>query len=92
MKKFLIAAAAVVTLAAGASAAQAKVKFDIHVGVPSYGHGYYEPSYDPYYEPVTYTKQCFWKKVKVVKWVYGERVVVWKKKRVCQRVYNDYGY
>jgi hypothetical protein len=83
MKKILIALAAAGTLAAGASAAQAKVNFDIHLGGFGYNHGYY--GHAGYYAP-----QCFWKKVKIVKWVYGEKVVVWKKKRICHDVY--YGY
>jgi hypothetical protein len=83
MKKFLIAAAAATTLFAGASAANAGVKVHLDLGgySPFYGHGYYEP--------ITYTK-CFYKKVKVVKWIYGEKHVFWKTKKVCKPVY--YGY
>lgn len=84
MKKFIIAIATVSALAAGASAAQAGVKLDLHFG--GYGnHGYYD-----YYEPryVTYKPRCHFVKVKVVKWIYGEKHVFWKTKKRC----NDYGY
>jgi hypothetical protein len=84
MNKLLIAAAAVATLAAGTSAAQAKVHFDVHLG----GYGYAPGFYAPVYEPVTYYgPSCHWVKIKKVKWVYGEKVIVIKKKKVC-----DYGY
>ena len=87
MKKILLTLAAVGTLAAGASAAQAKVHFDVYLG----GGGYYgNPGF---YEPVGYYKpKCHWVNVKVVKWVYGEKVVFWKKKKVCKKVYYDYSY
>ena len=88
MKKILIALAAVTTLAAGASAAQAKVHFDVNVGLPGLyvGHGGYAPVYvsDDYYgyeEP-----SCHYVKIKKVKWVNGYKVITFKKKLVC----NDY--
>jgi hypothetical protein len=88
MKKILITLAAVGTLAAGASAAQAKAHFDIHVG--GFGGFYGNPGY---YEPVGYYKpKCHWVNVKVVKWVYGEKHVFWKKKKVCKKVYYNSGY
>jgi hypothetical protein len=88
MKKILIALAAVTAIGAGTSAAQAKVNLDIHLGGFGVygGHGYYG-----HYEPVHYYgPQCQWVKVKKVRWVYGERIVTWRKKRVC-RTYG-YGY
>ena len=86
MKKLLIALAAVSTLAVGATAAQAKAHFNVYLG----GNGYYAGhGYNEYYEPVGYySNECHWKNFKVVKWVYGERVVVWKKKKVCHKVYH----
>jgi hypothetical protein len=88
MKKILITLAAVGTLAAGASAAQARVNIDLYVGGfgGHSGHGYHQ-----YYEPVGYYKtQCHWVRVQVSKWVYGEEVFFWKNKKVCKKVY--YGY
>jgi hypothetical protein len=88
MKKILIALAAVTAIGAGASAAQAKVNIDINLGGFGVygGHGYYN-----HYEPVGYYKPvCHFKKFKVVKWVYGEKHVFWKTKKVCNKVY--YGY
>ncbi len=92
MKKLLIALAAVTTIAAGASTAQAKVNFDVYIGGYGNGHGHgYGHGYTPYYEPVGYyTRQCHFVKVKVVSWYYGERVVSWKKKKVCNKVYVGY--
>jgi hypothetical protein len=85
MKKFLIAAAAATTLFAGASAANAGVK--IHLNLGGYGYGY-APGY---YEPVGYyAPKCFHKKVKVVKWIYGEKHVFWKTKKVCKNVWIGY--
>lgn len=87
MKKILIALAAVTTLAAGASAAQAKVHLDVNVGLPGfYGSGYYGgPVYvaDDYYydEP-----SCHYVKIKKVKWHNGQKYVTFKKKLIC----NDY--
>jgi hypothetical protein len=82
MKKILIALTAVTALAAGASAAQAKVNLDLYFGAPSvyvgggYGHGHrYASNYD---EP-----ECHYVKVKKVFWVDGYRVVKYKKKLVC---------
>jgi hypothetical protein len=91
MKKLIIAIATVSALAAGASAAQAKVHFDVHVGVPGYYPAYEAPYYPDYYEPVTYyAPKCHFVKVRVVKWVYGEKVVVWRNKRVCKKAYVGY--
>jgi hypothetical protein len=92
MKKILITLAAIGTLAAGASAAQAKVNIDLHIGGFGghgfYGHGGYHGGY---YEPVGYYKtKCHWGKVKVVKWVYGEKVVFWKNKKICKKFYVGY--
>jgi hypothetical protein len=87
MKKILLTLAAVGTLAAGASAAQAKVNIDLYFG--GYGghhghHGYY----NNYYEPVGYYQtRCHKVNVKHVKWVYGEKVVFWKTRKVCNKVY-----
>jgi hypothetical protein len=85
MKKILIALATVGTLAAGASAAQAGVK--VHLQLGGYGgHGY-----SSHYEPVGYyAPRCHFVKVKVVKWVYGEKHVFWKTKKVCKKVYIGY--
>jgi opacity protein-like surface antigen len=86
MKKLLISLAAVAALAAGASAAQAKVHFDVNVGLPGFyvgnGYGYGGPVYVAddygYDEP-----SCHYVKVKKVKWVDGYKVVTFKKKLVC---------
>jgi hypothetical protein len=88
MKKILIALAAVTAIGAGASAAQAKVNVDIHLG--GFG-GYSDSGYNEYYEPVGYyAPKCHFVKVKVVKWVYGEKHVFWKTKKVCKKVYVGY--
>jgi hypothetical protein len=81
MKKLLIALAAVSAIGAGATAAQAKVHFNLYVDAPSY------------YEPVGYyTYDCHWVKVKVVKYdYYHNPIVTWKKKKVCEKVYHQ-GY
>jgi hypothetical protein len=90
MKKLIIALATVSALAAGASAAQAKVHLDINIG-GFYPGAYDAPYYPDYYEPVGYyAPKCHFVNVKVVKWVYGEKVVVWKKKKVCKKVYVGY--
>jgi hypothetical protein len=85
MKKLLISLAAVATLAIGASAAQAKVHFDVNVGLPGLyvGNGYGGPVYVAnddygYEEPA-----CHYVKVKKVKWVNGYKVISFKKKLVC---------
>lgn len=81
MKKLIIALATVSALAAGASAAQAGTRIHLNFGGYGYGHGdYYEPHYVSY--------KCFYKKVRVVKWIYGEKHVFWKTKKVCPH----YGY
>lgn len=91
MKKILIALATVTALGAGASAAQAKVNVDLHIGGFGFAPVYEAPYYPDYYEPVGYTKKkCHFVNVKHVKWVYGEKVVVWKKKKVCKKVYVGY--
>jgi opacity protein-like surface antigen len=83
MKKIVIALATVSALAAGASAAQAGVKVQLNFGGYGYGHGgYYEPHY------VSYKPKCHFVKVKVVKWIYGEKHVFWKTKKICK----TYGY
>jgi hypothetical protein len=80
MKKTLIAFAALATLATGmaasTTAAQAKIKVDLHLGGGFYDPGYYEPSY--YDEP-----DCYYAKVKKVKWINGYKHVFWKNKLVC---------
>ncbi len=87
--KSLIAAAAITVAAAGmASTAEAKVHFDVNVGVPGIyvGHGYYPgyyPVYDDGYSDGYYDEDCGWKKVKKVKWHNGHKHVVIKKKWVC---------
>ncbi len=87
-KTTLIAAAALAAVTAGmASTAQAKVNFDVHVGVPGfYGHGYY-PGYYPVYDDGYYGDDCFTKKVKKVKWHdhggFMHKHVTWKKKLIC---------
>ena len=88
MKKILIALATVPAIGAGASSAQAGLNVDINLGGFGVygGHGYYN-----HYEPVGYYKPvCHYKKFKVVKWIYGEKHVFWKTKKVCNKVY--YGY
>jgi hypothetical protein len=88
MKKILIALAAVTAIGAGASAAQAKVNLDIYLGGYGNHNGY---GYNEYYEPVGYYKpQCHFVKVRVVKWVYGEKHVFWRTKKVCKQVYIGY--
>jgi hypothetical protein len=79
MKKILIATAAVAALAAGASAAQAKVHFDVNIGVP----GFYAPIYEPVGYGYGYDPECHYVTVKKVKWVNGYKVVKFKKKLVC---------
>ena len=79
MKKIILATAAVAAIAAGTSAAQAKVNLDLHIGLP----GLYAPAYEPvgyygYDEP-----DCHYVTVKKVKWVNGYKVVKFKKKLVC---------
>lgn len=87
-KTTLIAAAALAAVTAGmASTAQAKVNFDVHVGVPGfYGHGYY-PGYYPVYDDGYYGDECFYKKVKKVKWHdhggFMHKHIKWKKVPVC---------
>jgi hypothetical protein len=81
MRKSLIALAALASVA-GFAATQASAG--------SYGYGADAYGYNGY-TPVSH--KCFWKvkRVKVVKWVYGERVVSWKNVRVkvCPK---HYGY
>jgi hypothetical protein len=86
--KTLIAAAALTAVTAGmASTAQAKVNFDVHVGVPGIyvgpGYGYFPAYYDDDY----YGGDCFTKKVKKVKWHdhggFMHKHVSWKNKLVC---------
>ena len=85
-KTTLIAAAALTAVTAGmASTAEAKVS--IHVGVPGfYGHGYY-PGYYPAYDDGYYGDDCFYKKVKKVKWHdhggFMHKHVTFKKKLIC---------
>jgi hypothetical protein len=81
MKKLLIALAAVSAIGAGATAAQAKVHFNLYLDAPSY------------YEPVGYyTYDCFWKKVRVVKYdYYHNPIYVYKRKKICNKVYHN-GY
>lgn len=81
MKKILIALAAVSAIGAGATAAQAKVHFNLYLDAPSY------------YEPVGYyTYDCFWKKVRVVSYdSYGYEVVRYKRKKICKKIYHQ-GY
>lgn len=87
-KTTLIAAAALAAVTAGmTSTANAKVNFDVHVGVPGfYGHGYY-PGYYPVYDDGYYGDECFTKKVKKVKWHdhggFMHKHVTWKKKLIC---------
>lgn len=81
MKKTIIAIAAVSALAAGASAAQAKVHFDVNVGLPGL---YVNPGYTPYYEPTGYDESdCHYVKVKKVFWRNGYKVVKFKTKLIC---------
>jgi len=85
-KTTLIAAAALTAVTAGmASTAEAKVS--IHVGVPGfYGHGYY-PGYYPAYDDGYFGDECFYKKVKKVKWHdhggFMHKHVTFKKKLIC---------
>jgi hypothetical protein len=81
MKKTLIAAVALASIAAGmaatASTAEAKVHLNLFVnGGGFYDPGYYGPSY--YDEP-----DCHYATVKKVKWYNGQKHVFWKKKLVC---------
>ena len=77
LKSTLIALSAVAALAIGASAAaQAKVRFDINIDLPTYAPIYVTDGYG--YEP-----ECHYVTVKVVKWVYGHKVIKWKQKLVC---------
>jgi hypothetical protein len=86
MKKFIIALAAVSALAAGASAAQAKVHFDVNIGLPGI---YVNPGYSPVYEPIGYDEpECHYVKVKKVFWKNGYKIVKWKNKLVC----DSYAY
>jgi hypothetical protein len=80
MKKIIIALAAVTTLAAGASAAQAKVNFDVYLGgFGGHGHGYGHG----YYEPIGYDDECHYVTKKKVFWKHGHKVVKYKKVLVC---------
>jgi hypothetical protein len=81
MKKIMIALAAVTAIGAGASAAQAKVHFNLYLDAPSY------------YEPAGYyTYDCHFVRVKVIKYdYYHNPIVTWKKKKVCEKVYHN-GY
>lgn len=81
MKKTLLALAAVAAIGAGATAAQAKVHFNLYLDAPSY------------YEPVGYyTYDCHWVKVRVVKYdYYHNPIYVYKKKKVCNKIYHK-GY
>ena len=86
MKKFIIALAAVSALAAGASAAQAKVNVDLFFGgYGGYGgyHGYNNNHYYSDYQP-----DCHYVKVKKVFWKNGYKIVKYKTKLVC----DSYGY
>jgi hypothetical protein len=83
--KTLIAAAALTAVTAGmASTAEAKVS--IHVGVPGFyaGHGY---GYHHIYDDGYYGGDCFYKKVKKVKWHnhggFMHKHIKWKKVPVC---------
>ena len=78
MKKILIATAAVAALAVGASAAQAKVHFDVNIGLPLYA-----PVYEPVGYGYDYEPDCHYVTVKKVKWVNGYKVVKYKQKLVC---------
>ena len=81
MKKIIIALAAVTTLAAGASAAQAKVNFDVYLGgFGGHGYGYGHR----YYEPIGYDDQdCHFVTKKKVSWKYGHKIVKYKKVWIC---------
>lgn len=81
MKKFILALAAVSAIGAGATAAQAKVHFNLYLDAPSY------------YEPVGYyTNECHIVRVKVIKYdYYHNPIVTWKKRKVCNKVYHK-GY
>jgi hypothetical protein len=81
MKKILIALAAVSAIGAGATAAQAKVHFNLYLDAPSY------------YEPVGYyTYDCHWVKVRVVRYdYYHNPIYVYKRKKVCNKIYHK-GY
>ena len=82
IKSTVLALSAVAALAIGAaSAAQAKIRFDLNIVAPGYGYApvYVDDSYG--YEP-----ECHYVTIKKVKWVYGHKVVTFKKKLVC----NDY--
>ena len=79
IKSTFIALSAVAALAIGASsAAQAKIHFDLNIVAPNYGYApiYVDDSYG--YEP-----ECHYVTVKIVKWVYGHKVVKFKQKLVC---------
>jgi hypothetical protein len=85
-KTTLIAAAALAAVTAGmTSTANAKVHVDLHFGAPGIyvGHGYYPG----YYPADYYGDECFYKKVKKVKWHdhggFMHKHVSWKKKLVC---------
>lgn len=84
MKKTLLALAAVAAVTAGSAAAQAKVHFDVYFGTPLY---------TPHYQPIGYYKPyCHFVKFKVVRYdYYGNKIIVWKKKKVCEKVYYN-GY
>ena len=83
MKKIIIALAAVSALAAGASAAQAKVNVDLFFGGYGGNHGYHNNYYYSGYEP-----ECHYVKVKKVFWKNGYKIVKFKTKLVC----DDYSY
>jgi hypothetical protein len=86
MKKTLIAAAALASLAAGmaatASTAEAKIHVNLNVGLLGGGYGYGGGFYDPgyYYDD---TPDCGWEYGPVVKWKHHHKVIVYGKHWVC---------
>jgi hypothetical protein len=90
MKKTLIAAAALASIAAGmaatSTAAQAKVHLNVHLN--AFGGGFYDPGYygSGYYDTGYYDndEDCGYVTVKKVKWINGHKYVSWKKKLVCE--------
>jgi hypothetical protein len=91
MKKTLIAAAALATIAAGmaatASTAEAKIHLhgNINIGLGGFGPAFYDPGYG-YYDTGFYdaSPDCGYVKVKKVMWINGHKYVTWKNKLICE--------
>ena len=80
MKKTLIAAAALASIAAGmaATTSTAEAKIHVNLNVNAFGGGFYDPGY--YYDD---TPDCSYEYGPVVKWRHGHQVIVYRRHLVC---------